>query len=60
MGEQIRRPNLEIMRLKGSVAASRGASMDADTDEFMAGLEAVMNWLDHLEALRLVPDPPKP
>jgi hypothetical protein len=43
------RPNEEIMRLKGAVAASRTTEMDPDTAQFIGDLGAAMGWIDQLE-----------
>lgn len=58
------RPNIEIIRLKQAVTASKGEPMDRDTAAFLAELSAALAWIDHLEAERPAPValhlPPKP
>lgn len=58
------RPNLEIIRLKQAVSASRETEMDRDTAAFMHDLGAAVAWIDHLEfeqaTARLVTDETSP
>lgn len=47
------RPNIEIIRLKQTVTAARGETLDPDTAGYMRDLEAAMAWIDKLEADRM-------
>ena len=48
------RPDMAIMRLKQTIGASTGLVLDAETKRYMADLRAVMDWMDHCEAVVVV------
>lgn len=46
------RPDLAIMRLKQTTAASRAVVMDDETKRYVNDMTSVLAWLDHLESER--------
>lgn len=56
--QPLERPSAAIFAMRGSVAAAKSGvmGMDADTRDFMADLDRVISWIDHLERAKAAPN----